>query len=55
MNGTGDYHPERASPVTKDHSWYSLTDKWILATKLCIPKTQFTHQMMPKKEEVTGR
>ena len=30
---------------------YALTDKWILAQKLGIPKTQFTYRMMPKKKE----
>ena len=51
MDGNGEYHPECGNPVTKDHSWYALTDKWILALKLGIPKIQFTYQMMPKEEE----
>ena len=25
-------------PATKAHTWYTLTDKWILAQKLRIPK-----------------
>jgi hypothetical protein len=29
MDGTGKYHPELSNPVTKEHTWYALTDKWI--------------------------
>ena len=54
MDGVGEHHPKRGNPVSKDHSWYALTDKWILAQKLRIPKTQFTYQMMSKKEEGEG-
>jgi hypothetical protein len=32
------YYPEWGNPVTKEHTWYALTDKWILAPKLGIPK-----------------
>jgi hypothetical protein len=32
-------------------SWYTLTDKWILAQKLRIPKAQFTDHMKLKKKE----
>jgi hypothetical protein len=45
------YHPEQSNPVTKAHTWCALTDKWILAQKLRIPKTQFTDHMMLKKKE----
>ena len=31
--------------------WYAFNDKWILAQKLRIPKTQFTDQMKLKKKE----
>jgi hypothetical protein len=30
---------------------YALTDKWILAQKLRIPKIQFTNHMKLKKKE----
>ena len=50
MGGTGKCHPEWGDPITKEHSWYAFTDKWILAQKLRIPKKQFTYQMMSKKE-----
>jgi hypothetical protein len=39
------------SEVTKEHKWYTLTDKWILAQKLGIPNIQFTDQMKLKKKE----
>ena len=32
------YHPEQGNPVTKENSRFPLTDKWILAQKLRIPK-----------------
>ena len=49
MDGTRKYYPERGNPITKDHIWYLLTDKWILAPKLRIPKMQFTDHMKLKK------
>jgi hypothetical protein len=34
------------------HFWYTLTDKWILAQKLRIPKIQFAkHKKIKKKED----
>jgi hypothetical protein len=52
MDGTRKYHPEWGNTITKEHTWYALTDKWILlAQNLGIPKTQFTDQMKPKKED----
>jgi hypothetical protein len=35
----------------KEHTWYALTDKWILAQKLGIPKIQFTDHMKLKKKD----
>ena len=37
--------------TTKEHTWYALTDKWILAQKLGILKIQFTDHMNLKKKE----
>jgi hypothetical protein len=37
MDWCGGYHPEWGNPITKEHTWYALTDKWILAQKLRIP------------------
>jgi hypothetical protein len=33
------------------NTWYTLTDKWILAQKLGICKIQFTDHMKLKKKE----
>jgi hypothetical protein len=51
MYRTRKYHPKRGNSVTKEHTWYALTDKWILAQKLRIPKIQFTDYMKLKKKE----
>jgi hypothetical protein len=45
------YHPEGTNPITKEHTRFALTDKWILAEKLRIPKIQFTHYLKLKKKE----
>ena len=41
------------SEVTQSQrrKWYALTDMWILAQKLGIPKIQFTDHMKVKKKE----
>ena len=51
MEGTRKYHPEYGNTVTKEHTWYALSDKWTLAQKLGIPKTQYTDHMKLKKKE----
>jgi hypothetical protein len=52
MNGIRKYHPEWGNPVTKEHTWFILTDKWILAQKFIISKIQFTdHTKLKKKED----
>ena len=51
MNGTSKYYPEWGNPITKEHTWYVLTDNWILAQKFRIPKIQFTDYMKLKKNE----
>ena len=51
MDGIRKYHPEWGNPVTKEHTWFALTDKWILAQKLRIPKIQFTDHMKLKGKE----
>jgi hypothetical protein len=33
MNGTRKYHPELGNSDPKEHAWYVLTNKWILAKK----------------------
>ena len=50
MDGTRKYHPERGNPITKEHTWYAIADKWILTQKLGIPKIQFTdHMKLPQE------
>jgi hypothetical protein len=39
------------NPITKEHTWYALTDKWILAQKLRILKIKFAKLMKLKKED----
>jgi hypothetical protein len=39
------------NPITKEHTWYVLTDQWILAQKFRISKIQFTDHMKFKKKE----
>ena len=51
MDGTRKYHPEWGNPVTKEHTWYALTDKWILDHKLGMPKVQIIDHMKVKKKE----
>jgi hypothetical protein len=50
MDGSGGYLPEWGNPVTRDHTWFALTDKWILVQKLQILKIQFTDHMKLKKK-----
>ena len=38
MDGSSKYYPEWGNAITKEHIWYSFTDKWILAQKLRIPR-----------------
>jgi hypothetical protein len=51
MDGPGELHPEWGNPITKELTWYVLTDEWILAQKLRIPKIQFANHMKLKKNE----
>ena len=51
MVGPGGHYPEWGNPITKELKWYVLTDKWILAQKLRIPKIQFAKHMKLKKKE----
>jgi hypothetical protein len=51
MDGSGVYHPEWGNRIAKEHTWYVLNDKWILAQKLGVPKIQFTNHIKLKKKE----
>ena len=51
MYGSGEYHPEWGNSITKEHTCYTLTDKWMLTQKLGITKIQFAKHMKLKKKE----
>ena len=51
MDGTRKCHPEQGNPVTKERTWYALTNKQMLVQKHKINKLQFTHHMKLKKKE----
>ena len=52
MDVSGEYHPEWGNPITKEVTWYPLTDKWILAQKHRTPKIQFAkHKKIKKRED----
>ena len=51
MDGTRKCHPEWGNPITKEHIWYALTNKGMLAQKLKINKLQFTK--LKKKEDLS--
>ena len=52
MDVSGGYHPEWGNPITKEVTWYALTDKWILAQKPRIPKIQFAkHKKIKERED----
>jgi hypothetical protein len=51
MDGSGGYHPECCNPITKEHTCYAFTDKWILTQKLRLPKIQSAKHMKLKKED----
>jgi hypothetical protein len=51
MDGTLKYHPEWGNTISKEHSWYVLTDKLILGKKLKILMIQLTDHMELKKKK----
>ena len=51
MDRTRKYHPEGDNPVTKEHTWHALTDKWILTHKFRITIIKFRDHMKLKKKE----
>ena len=40
-----------SNSITREHTWYIFTEKWILVQKLRIPTKQFTDHMKLKKKE----
>ena len=54
MDGTRKCHPEQGNPITKEHTWYALTNKRMLVQKLKINNLQFTqHRKLKKKEDLS--
>jgi hypothetical protein len=51
MDETRKYHPEWGNPITKEHTRYVFTDKWILAPKLGIAKIQFTDHRSSRRRK----
>jgi hypothetical protein len=51
MDGSGGYHTKWCNPITKEHTWYALTDKWILAQKLRVSKIQFAKHMKLRRRK----
>jgi hypothetical protein len=51
MDTTRKYCPQLGNPITKEHTWYALTDKWILYQNFRIPKFQFIDHMKIKRKE----
>jgi len=51
IDGTRKYHPELVNSITKNRTWYALTDKWILAQKLELLKIPSTDHMNLKKKD----
>jgi hypothetical protein len=51
MDGTRQHHPEWSNPDPKDHTWYALTDKWILGKECLMPTIQLKDHMELKRKE----
>jgi len=52
VDGTRRYHPEWGNSITKEHTWYVLTVKCMLAKKLGLPKIQFTDHRQLKWKKI---
>ena len=53
MDGIRKCHPEQSNPITKEHKWYALTNKQMLAQKLKMNKLQFTQLRKLKKKDLS--
>jgi hypothetical protein len=52
MDVSGGYHLQWGNSITKEVTWYALTNKWLLTQKPRIPKIQFAnHKKIMKKED----
>ena len=53
MDGTRKY-TEYGNPITKEYTWYTLNDKWILVQRCGIPKI-IIHRPHEDQEERTPK
>jgi hypothetical protein len=44
-------YPECGNSVTKEHTWFVLTNKWILGKEHGIPMIELTDHMKLKRKE----
>ena len=51
MDVSAGCHPEWGNQITKEVTWYALSDKWILAQKPWIPKIQPRKHKKIKKDD----
>ena len=51
IDRSGGYHTVCGNPITKEHTWYAVNDKWILVQKFRIPKIQLAKYMKLKNME----
>ena len=51
MDGTRNYDPEQGNPDTKEHSWYALTDKQILAPERSENQRKNSQTLRSAKKE----
>ena len=51
VDRSGGYHSEWGNLITKEYTWYTLTDRGILEQKVKIPKIQFSKHKLKKKED----
>jgi hypothetical protein len=54
MDRTRKYHPECGNPITKEHTWYVLIDKWVLAQNLRISKIHEAHGPHKAQDQSVG-
>jgi hypothetical protein len=55
IDGTRRYHPERGNSDPKGHTWYVLTDTWMLAKEYRIPRMQLTDRCVTSRKAQVRR
>jgi len=51
MDGLENIILSEVTQLQKTHTWYALTDKWVIVQKFRILKIQFTDYMKLKEKE----